>query len=43
MHTHEIGLRMQAYVCALILAPRNPKSDFLVSFALFVLPNMRLF
>ena len=28
MHTNIIGLRTQAYVCACILVPKNPKSEF---------------
>ena len=43
MHTHVTSLRMQAYVCARILVPRNPNFDFPISFALFILPNMPLF
>ena len=43
MHTHTTSLRLQAYVRARILVPRNLNFDFPISFALFVLPNMPLF
>ena len=34
MCMHTTGMRMQAYVCARILVPRNPNSSFLLVFLL---------
>ena len=43
MCTYTTSLRMQAYVCACILVPRNPDFEFSVSFALFISHNILCF